>query len=158
MFDYILVLRTERDFDTVTSTLADVLGVRDLSEVSERYPGFFVAAAKTFIPAQEDVYESFLGVPATASVRYSMNYGDWDRLRTVVAASAVRLAVETDALAFMTFSVDSLVMRRTSGVVYLYENFGNTWRDPEVISQVPQPWVMTDDVYEGTPPGGNPYG
>ncbi|MCL2090633.1 MAG: SitI3 family protein [Micrococcales bacterium] len=158
MFSYTLALRAESDLDGITSALVSILGIQDPSELPERYPGLFVDATETFIPAQEIVYKRFLGTPATARLHYSMNYGDWERLRIPVAASAARLVVETDALAFMTFSVDSLIMRRTDGVLYLYENSDNTWREPEVISKIPQPWVMTTDEYEGTPPGGSPYG
>ncbi len=161
MFDYTLVLSTASTFDTITSTLATLLGVQDLSEVQERYPGFFVDADEASHPVQEIVYKRFLGTSAAASVRYSMNYHDRDQLwqfDRLMAVSATSLAVETDALAFMTFSVDSLIMRRTDGVLYLYENFGNTWREPEVISQIPRPWIMTADEHEGTPPGGSPYG
>lgn len=158
MFSYKLALRTNSNLDGITSTLANILGARNIPEAAVLHPGLFVDATDTFIPAQEDVYRSFLGVPATTSVRYSMNYDDWERLRRVMAVSAARLVVETDALAYMTFSVDSLIMRRTDGVLYLYENFGNTWRDPEVLSQIPQPWIMTADEHEGTPPGGSPYG
>lgn len=160
MFDYVLAMTTEAGFDEIKSTLASFLGVQNLTEAPERHRGLSVDATRSFIPAQDAVYRRFLGMPATMSLYYSMNSRDREQLlrsERLMAVSAARLVVETDALACMTFSVDSLIMRRTGGVLYLYESFGSTWREPGVISQIPQPWVMTDDVNEGTPPGGSPY-
>ena len=161
MFDYTLGLRTGFDMSEVRRIICAILGLDDLDETHKRYPGLFISMEDPSHPIRQEVYSTFLGAPFTSSLYYSMNSRDKDQLwrsERLMAVSAARLAVETDALAFMTFELDSLIMRRTDGVLYLYESFGNTWRDPGVISQIPQPWIMTDDEYEGTPPGGSPHG
>ncbi|MCL2092200.1 MAG: SitI3 family protein [Micrococcales bacterium] len=160
MFSYTLGLRTEFAVAEVSRIVTDALGVEDLSRVHERHPGLFVSVRDSSDPIRQSIYSEFLGALSTASLYYSMNSRDKEQLwraERVMAVSAARLAVETDALAFMTFDLDSLIMRRTDGVLYLYGSF-NAWREPEVTSQIPQPWVTTDNKHDGTPPGGVTYG
>jgi len=160
MFDYTLGLRSRSSLTDIDRIVSVFLEVDDLSRVHERHPGLFVSVRDSSDPHRQLVYTRFLGVPSTASLYYSINSRNkqeqWQAER-LMALSAVLVIVQTDALAFMTFDLDSLVMRRTDGILYLYESF-NHWKDPAVISQIPKPWVMTDDEYAGTPPGGSPYG
>jgi hypothetical protein len=56
---------------------------------------------------------------------------------------AVRIAVECDAIACLTFETGGVMMRRSGGVVQLNSSWSQ-WSDPELLDRLP-PFVVTDE-------------
>ena len=159
-FLYTLGLHTRYTTDEVQEKLCRLLGITRIDEVTNYWPALEIRADGVIDSLSREFWKDYLGTAATMEVHYFVDVKtDWEEARRAYIAMAVsvaKLTHETDALAMMTSEPGSLTMRRTNGVLYLYEQFGR-WRDPEVVAQLPEPWILTDDIDAGIPEGAIPF-
>ena len=162
MFGYSLGLSSGRTTWEVETELLGILGVRDLSEVPERWPAMTVSVEDRegmYQPGQE-MYAEELGTEVTTEICYSIdNKTDWDeaaRADVAMCVSAARLVDSIDATAVFFFQSDRVIMRRVGDVLYLSGEWELLWRNPDVLSRLPGTPVFSGDLDSMAPPQGWP--
>ena len=156
MFGYSLGLSSRKTTKEVEGELLRLLGIRDLSEASKRWPAMWnvrVADKSTWDHQSHEMWLEFLGHPATTVIWYTLDFKtDWDQYQvaeTVMAVSAAQLVERVDAVAVLSFQLDRVYMRRTGGTLYLIAGHFNPWENPDVLAKIPGPYEFRDDLEAG---------
>lgn len=148
MLGYSMALGTTVDLTAVRALAAALLGVEDNADGPLVSGGLQVLVTPVDEPLASEVYSDLLGLPATARVLMSVDNkvddDDYLRANRAMLITAAQLAVQTDAEACLTFQLDHALMRRRSGVLYLYD-WCTDWFEPEVQTQLPQPYTVAPD-------------
>jgi len=159
-FLYTLGLHTGYTTDEVLEELCRLLGVPQIEEVGNYWPALEIQMVDSIHPCSREIFTETLGTVPTTVINYYLDIKtdleQGDRAHIVMAVSAVKLVCDMNALAFMMYERDKIIMRRTNGLLYLYEQTGR-WRDPEIVAQLPEPWILTDDIDAGIPEGAIPF-
>lgn len=148
VLNYDMGLRTTCTLPEIRECVAGILDVGLDADGRAIAGGLSVSVWSVDDPPYLQVYTDLLGLPATASVFLAVdNKGDeglYIQARKAMAITATQLAVQTDAEACLTFQLDGALMRRRSGVLYLYDGYTD-WLEPEVLDQLPQPYTVAPD-------------
>jgi len=154
MFGYPLALSSRKTTKEVENELLRLLGIRDLSEASKRWPAMWnvrVADKSTWDHQSHEMWLEFLGHPATTVIRYTLDsQTDWDQYQVakdVMAVSAARLVERVDAVAAaLFFEIDKVLMRRAGGRLYLVKEQFGLWESPDILAKIPGPYEFRDDL------------
>ena len=158
MFDYSLALSSSKATKEVEDELLRLLGIRDLSEASKRWPAFWkvtVDDKSTWDQQTHEIWLEFLGHPGTTEIGYTLDLKtDWDQYQvaeTVMAVSVAQLVERVDAVAVLSFQLGRVYMRRAGGTLYLIAGHFNPWENPDVLAKIPGPYEFRDDLEAGFP-------
>ena len=159
MFGYSLGLSSRKTTKEVEGELLRLLGIRDLSEASERWPAVWKITVKdgsAMRPPRQEMWLEFLGCPATTEIGYTFDAKtDWDAFevaKDVMAISAAQLVERVDAVAAaLLFEVDDVLMRRAGGRLYLVNKDFSSWKNPAILAKIPGPYEFRDDLEAGFP-------
>ena len=154
MFDFVLGLSSRKTTKEVEDELLRLLGIRDLSEASKRWPAFWkvtVADKSTWDQQTHEMWLEFLGCPATIEIGYTLDsQTDWDQYQVakdVMAVSAAQLVERVDAVAAtLLFEIDRVLMRRACGMLYLVNKHFSSWKNPAILAKIPGPYEFRDDL------------
>jgi len=154
MFSYPLGLSSQKTTKEVENELLRLLGIRDLSEASERWPAVWkitVDDGSALWPPRQEMWLEFLGRPATTEIGYMLDSKtDWDQYQVakdVMAVSAAQLVERVDAVAAaLLFEVDRVLMRRAGGMLYLVKEQFGLWESPDILAKIPGPYEFRDDL------------
>lgn len=148
MFGYEMGVSTGCSVDQVRAFVSTILGVPTRDDGSVVSGALRGTVSEVDHPVGKEVYADLLGVPATASVYLGVDnkVDDTDYLRAdrAMLITAAQLAVQTDSEACLTLQLDRVLMRRTSGVLYLYDWY-TQWLDTAVQRGLPSAYTMTAD-------------
>jgi len=159
MFSYPLALSSRKTTKEVEDELLRLLGIRDLSEASERWPALWkvtVDDGSTWDQQTHEMWLEFLGCPATTEIGYTFDAKtDWDAYQVakdVMAVSAAQLVERVDAVAAtLLFEIDKVLMRRAGGRLYLVKEQFGLWENPAILAKIPGPYEFRDDLEAGFP-------
>lgn len=148
MFSYDMGMSTGRSVAQIRALVSTVLGVSTRDDGSAVSGALRITVSEVDHRVGKEVYADLLGVPATASVYLGVDnkVDDADYLRAdrAMLVTAAQLAVQTDSEACLTLQLDRVLMRRASGVLYLYDWY-TRWLDTEVQRGLPSAHTMTAD-------------
>jgi len=156
MFGYSLGLSSQKTTQEVENELLRLLGIRGLSEASERWPAAWkitVEDGGAMSQLGREVWLETLGCPVTTEIGYTLDSKtDWDQYevaKDVMAVSAAQLVDRVDAVAVLFFQMDNVLMRRAGGMLYLVKEQFGLWESPDILAKIPGPYEFRDDLEAG---------
>ena len=141
---YLLELSTPASLDDVASRLRALLGAAPGAGAKFDVPAMNVAVREPSESSRDVALEVWRIEPTLRASFYVHSNApdeDYEAARRGLSLASADLVAELDAEAVLHFQGDRALLRRTEGILYLYD-WWPEWTADQVVPNLPQPFEM----------------